>query len=186
MAICNQINHVLCTRAWFFFKSLNLNFTLRVLHYSKLFLIVKKITDLSTVNFEKTHCKCGTAWSYLKQFIASVLVNTIDSECFSRTSLSVSKTSDNTLFKKCWQKVLDLIFINTVRRFTLRISVIKFEARIINVFRDSVYFDFRFMYNDFRIAHRCRINFTVSCFLCEKRTFSNANANSHFCATDMV
>ena len=73
MAICNQINHVLCTRAWFFFKSLNLNFSLRVLHYSKLFLIVKKITDLSTVNFEKTHCKCGTAcaWSHDPNVVAT-------------------------------------------------------------------------------------------------------------------
>lgn len=97
----NQVNHLLGTFTGFFLKALHLNFALCVLHYSKFFLIVKEITDLSTINFEETDSKVGTTWSYLEKFSARFLVNTVNGEGFSRTCLTIGKTRNDPFFEKC-------------------------------------------------------------------------------------
>lgn len=66
--------------------------------------MIQQIHALSAIYLEHAYIKFNTLLigRYLKHVVNGIFGNCIDCECFSRASLSISKTSDNAILENYW------------------------------------------------------------------------------------
>ena len=65
------------------------------------------------------------------------------------------------------QQWLNLVLKHGVAVFTLAVSVVKLELKVLNVLRDTVYLYLRLVHDSFRVLHAHRVNLPHGNFLLE-------------------
>lgn len=80
-----------------------------------------------------------------------MLLKTSHCECFTTACLAVGETGDDTEIEDTVNDRLKGICVDILCGFLFGKSIVELEIMIFNVFRDAVYFEFRFVNSDNRI-----------------------------------
>ena len=111
MSEVDNVNHVLSACSRLVGKPLNLNLVSGVLHNLALVPLVEQVIYLTAIDFKEAHLEYSSTRRHLVEVIASILGVAVNSESLARTSLTVSKSSDNTSLEECREQMLNLVLI---------------------------------------------------------------------------